>query len=76
MLITRIFRTQSATLAGLNKSAAARPGNPPLYIHISGCGILADDARGEPMDHVDEYSDIGLDLKKYVSLAFNEHRSL
>ncbi|TCD65980.1 hypothetical protein EIP91_001927 [Steccherinum ochraceum] len=53
-----------STLAGLEKSAAARPGNPPLYIHISGCGILADNARGEQLDNVPEYSDIGLDLKK------------
>ncbi|KAH8088956.1 hypothetical protein BXZ70DRAFT_501495 [Cristinia sonorae] len=55
-----------STLAGLNKSAAARPGNPPLYIHISGCGIISDDARGEDVDHatIPVVSDIGLDLKK------------
>jgi len=54
-----------SSLAGLEKSATARgPGNPPLYIHISGCGIISDDARGEPVDHVPEHSDVGLDLKK------------
>ncbi|THH28540.1 hypothetical protein EUX98_g5646 [Antrodiella citrinella] len=53
-----------STLAGLEKSAATTPGNPPLYIHISGCGIIADNANGGPVDHVPEYSDIGLDLKK------------
>lgn len=57
-----------ATLAGLEKSSAARPGNPPLYIHISGCGILSDNARGEHVESVEEHSDIGLDLKKYVVL--------
>jgi len=52
-----------STLAGLEKSSASRPGDPPLYIHISGCGIFSDNARGEKVDSVKEWSDIGLDLK-------------
>ncbi|KDQ57883.1 hypothetical protein JAAARDRAFT_57706 [Jaapia argillacea MUCL 33604] len=52
-----------STLAGLEKSSAIRPGNPPIYIHVSGMGILSDNARGEPVEFVKEWSDIGLDLK-------------
>lgn len=55
-----------ATLEGLEKNSAARPGNPPLYIHVSGCGIISDNCRGEKVDNVKEWSDIGLDLKEYV----------
>ena len=54
----------AATLDGLEKSSAARPGNPPLYIHVSGCGILSDNARGELKDPVKVWSDIGLDLEE------------
>ncbi|EIM90883.1 uncharacterized protein STEHIDRAFT_165359 [Stereum hirsutum FP-91666 SS1] len=53
-----------ATLEGLKKNSAKHPGKPPLYIHVSGCGVIADSARGEPVEHVPEYSDIGFDLKK------------
>ncbi|KAA1467186.1 NAD(P)-binding protein [Dentipellis sp. KUC8613] len=53
-----------AILQGLEKNSLARPGQPPLYIHVSGCGIVSDDARGEPVDHVQEWSDIGLDLNQ------------
>ncbi|EGN97180.1 hypothetical protein SERLA73DRAFT_183827 [Serpula lacrymans var. lacrymans S7.3] len=52
-----------STLAGLEKGSASKPGKPPLYIHVSGCGIISDDARGEPVENVKEWSDIGLDLK-------------
>ncbi|KAJ3554438.1 hypothetical protein NM688_g3112 [Phlebia brevispora] len=52
-----------ATLEGLEKSSATRPGNPPLYIHVSGCGILSDNARGEHNPNLKIWSDIGLDLK-------------
>lgn len=53
-----------ATLDGLEKNSAQKPGNPPLYIHISGCGILSDNVRGEQVEHIKEWSDIGLDLKE------------
>ena len=57
-----------ATLDGLEKNSASRPGKPPLYIHISGCGILSDNVRGEKVDNIKEWSDIGLDHKKYVPI--------
>ena len=53
-----------ATLDGLEKNAASRPGNPPLYIHISGCGIISDNIRGEKAENPKFWSDIGLDLKE------------
>ncbi|KAI0059217.1 NAD(P)-binding protein [Artomyces pyxidatus] len=52
-----------STLSGLEKNSAASPGRKPLYIHVSGTGILGDNARGERVDYVREYSDIGLDLR-------------
>jgi hypothetical protein len=55
-----------ATLDGLEKNSANRPGKPPLYIHVSGCGILSDNARGEKVESVKVWSDIGLDLKEFV----------
>ncbi|KAI0343440.1 NAD(P)-binding protein [Trametopsis cervina] len=51
-----------ATLDGLEKSSSSRPGNPPLYIHISGCGIVSDNARGQGPVTDKVWSDIGLDL--------------
>ncbi|PSS05532.1 hypothetical protein PHLCEN_2v3734 [Hermanssonia centrifuga] len=53
-----------ATLDGLEKNSAKNPGKPPLYIHVSGCGIISDNARGERKEHIKEWSDIGLDLKE------------
>ncbi|KAH7920849.1 NAD(P)-binding protein [Leucogyrophana mollusca] len=53
-----------STLAGLETNSQNNPGKPPLYIHVSGCGIISDNARGEPVEHVKEWSDIGLDLKQ------------
>ncbi|KAI9566146.1 hypothetical protein HD554DRAFT_1227411 [Boletus coccyginus] len=53
-----------STLAGLDMNSKNNPGKPPLYIHISGCGIVSDNARGEPVEYVKEWSDIGLDLKQ------------
>ncbi|KAI0090563.1 hypothetical protein BDY19DRAFT_887189 [Irpex rosettiformis] len=52
-----------ATLDGLETSSAKRPGNPPLYIHVSGCGIISDNARGQGPVSGKVWSDIGLDLK-------------
>ncbi|KAK0461987.1 uncharacterized protein EV420DRAFT_139887 [Desarmillaria tabescens] len=39
-----------ATLAGLEKNSAHHPGSPPIYIHVSGLGILSDNCRGESVD--------------------------
>ena len=63
-----ILTLQIATLDGLEKSSSRRPGNPPLYIHVSGCGIVSDNARGEGPVNDKVWSDIGLDLSKYVRL--------
>ncbi|EME89537.1 uncharacterized protein MYCFIDRAFT_76882 [Pseudocercospora fijiensis CIRAD86] len=53
----------SATLEGLTKRSA-KGGELPIYLHMSGCGILADNARGEyvPPSKIKEWSDIDLDL--------------
>lgn len=53
-----------STLAGLETNSQKNPGKPPLYLHVSGCGIISDNARGEPVESVKEWSDIGLDLKE------------
>ncbi|KAG6373058.1 hypothetical protein JVT61DRAFT_7119 [Boletus reticuloceps] len=53
-----------STLAGLETNSKNNPGKPPLYIHVSGCGIVSDNARGEPVEYVKEWSDLGLDLKQ------------
>lgn len=65
-LVLIFTRRHEATLEGLEKNSASHPGKPPLYIHISGCGILSDDARGELTEYVKEYTDTELDLKEYV----------
>lgn len=51
-----------ATLEGLEKNAAARPGDPPLYLHVSGCGIISDNIRGEKAENPKFWTDIGLSL--------------
>ncbi|KIM42745.1 hypothetical protein M413DRAFT_444414 [Hebeloma cylindrosporum] len=55
-----------AILAGLEKQSAVRPGDPPVYIHISGLGILTDYARGEEVDEatIPRYSDVGFHLEQ------------
>ncbi|KAL0949843.1 hypothetical protein HGRIS_009877 [Hohenbuehelia grisea] len=55
-----------AILAGLKKNSSANPGKPPLYTHVSGCGIVSDNCRGEHVDLSDlaRHSDIGFDLGK------------
>ncbi|KDR74351.1 hypothetical protein GALMADRAFT_70749 [Galerina marginata CBS 339.88] len=53
-----------AILAGLGRQSEERPGDPPLYIHVSGLGIANDDARGELVDEdkIPRYTDIGFSL--------------
>ncbi|KAF8443915.1 hypothetical protein L210DRAFT_3643493 [Boletus edulis BED1] len=70
IVINAEFRSSSEhqvyapTLAGLETNSKNNPGKPPLYIHVSGCGIVSDNARGEPVEYVKEWSDLGLDLKQ------------
>ncbi|KAL0949842.1 hypothetical protein HGRIS_009876 [Hohenbuehelia grisea] len=51
-------------LAGLEKNSASNTGRPPLYIHVSGTGIVSDNCRGNHVDFekLPIASDIGLDL--------------
>lgn len=35
-----------------------KPGEPPLFLNISGIGILSDNARGEASKDVKVYSDL------------------
>ena len=53
----------SATLAGLRTRSAANPANPPIYIHISGAGILEDNARGELLTPTHIWHDTEMDLR-------------
>ncbi|KDR74353.1 hypothetical protein GALMADRAFT_227416 [Galerina marginata CBS 339.88] len=55
-----------AILAGLEKQSEKRPGDPPLYIHVSGLAIVNDNARGELVDEdkIPHYSDIGFSLEQ------------
>ncbi|KAF8665623.1 hypothetical protein AX16_000078 [Volvariella volvacea WC 439] len=48
-----------AILAGLEDASKQRPGNPPIYIHISGYGILSDNVGGEPVkrEKIPKYTD-------------------
>lgn len=54
-----------ATLAGLKKNSARHPGNPPIYLHISGLGILSDNCRGESVDpaNIKWWTDTSLNLR-------------
>ncbi|KAF7189850.1 hypothetical protein HII31_08957 [Pseudocercospora fuligena] len=63
----------SAVLEGLIKRSAAKGGEPPIYLHMSGCGIIADNARGEhiPRESIKEWSD--LDLSLYDCPSENTH---
>ncbi|KAI5833183.1 NAD(P)-binding protein [Schizophyllum commune Tattone D] len=51
-----------STLAGLTTHSAASPFNLPIYIHISGAGILEDNARGELLTPSHIWLDITMDV--------------
>ncbi|KDR74322.1 hypothetical protein GALMADRAFT_250148 [Galerina marginata CBS 339.88] len=53
-----------AILDGLGQQSEDRPGDPPLYIHLSGLGMASDNARGELIDedNIPRYTDIGFSL--------------
>jgi len=57
-------KSVQAVLVGLERQSAGRPGDPPLYIHISGLGIANDNCRGELVeeDKIPRYTDIGFSL--------------
>ncbi|KAK0206697.1 hypothetical protein DFS33DRAFT_1372937 [Desarmillaria ectypa] len=54
-----------STLVGFEKNTACHPGNPPIYIHVSGLGILSDNCRGESVDpaNIRWWTDTGLNLR-------------
>lgn len=52
-----------STLAGLQKRSATKPDRPPIYIHVSGAGILEDNARGELLTPTHIWSDMDIDLR-------------
>ncbi|KAF9493518.1 NAD(P)-binding protein [Pleurotus eryngii] len=62
-----------AILAGLEKGSASRPSDPPLYLHVSGTGMLSDNVRGEYVEEsrIKEWSDLGFDLA--TSVPDNKH---
>lgn len=58
-----------AILSGLRKRSANKPSQPPFLLHVSGTGIISDNARGEARD-AKVYSDLDLDLESHVSCDF------
>ncbi|KAL1718111.1 hypothetical protein EV715DRAFT_201853 [Schizophyllum commune] len=52
-----------STLAGLTTRSVANSSNPPIYIHISGAGILEDNARGELLTPSHIWCDTSMDLR-------------
>ncbi|KAF8655189.1 hypothetical protein AX16_003221 [Volvariella volvacea WC 439] len=52
-----------AILSGLEDASKQRPGNPPIYIHISGYGTLSDRAAGQAVDRSK--------IPKYVDSTFS-----
>ncbi|KAF8164777.1 hypothetical protein B0H34DRAFT_779869 [Crassisporium funariophilum] len=53
-----------AILKGLENQSAANPGDPPLYIHVSGLCIVNNNTRGEYVEpeKITEYTDVGFSL--------------
>jgi hypothetical protein len=54
-----------AILAGLQTSVEADSSHDPIYLHMSGLGIIADNVRGERVEVVREWSDLTLSLDEY-----------
>lgn len=65
-----LFFFQLAILSGMTnlKRSAKKPGDPPLLLHISGCGCLSDNAQGNAAKDLKIYSDLDLDLELWVPL--------
>ncbi|KAK4555782.1 hypothetical protein LTR86_007002 [Recurvomyces mirabilis] len=51
-----------AVLAGLRKRASTGSHRTPIYLHMSGLGVIADNVRGEKVDSVKEWTDAGFQL--------------
>ena len=63
-LLTSSF---TAILSGLIKRSLETPQYPPTLLHVSGTGIVSDNARGE-LAQTKKYSDLDLDLNRSVVL--------
>jgi hypothetical protein len=53
-----------AILAGLRAQVERNVERSPIYLHMSGLGIIADNVRGEKVDAVKEWTDLDLDLEQ------------
>jgi len=53
-----------AILTGLRKQDESAGGQRPIYLHMSGLGIIADNVRGEKVEVVKEWTDFDLDLEE------------
>ncbi|KAF8665723.1 hypothetical protein AX16_000172 [Volvariella volvacea WC 439] len=52
-----------AILSGLEDASKQRPGNPPIYLHISGYGVLSDGADGQVVEKSK--------IPKYIDSSFS-----
>jgi uncharacterized protein YbjT (DUF2867 family) len=55
-----------AVLSGLRKRVEGGGDRSPLYLHMSGLGIIADNVFGEKVEEVKEWTDVGLQLSECV----------
>ncbi|KAK5130586.1 hypothetical protein LTR08_001905 [Meristemomyces frigidus] len=60
-----------AVLTGLKRQVATGSRKPPLYLHMSGCGVIADNVFGERVEHPKEWTDVGFRLDEH-----GDHRIL
>ena len=55
-----------AVLTGLRQRAVKGKHRIPMYLHMSGLGVIADNVRGEKSDRIKEWTDVGFQLDEYV----------
>lgn len=51
-----------AVLEGLTRRARSTPQRAPIYLHMSGLGIIADNVYGKQVEHPKEWTDVGFSL--------------
>ncbi|KAK3113847.1 hypothetical protein LTR53_008454 [Teratosphaeriaceae sp. CCFEE 6253] len=52
-----------AILAGLKRDIAQNSHRRPIYLHMSGLGVIADNVKGEKIQHPKEWTDVGFKLE-------------
>lgn len=57
-----------AILAGLQKQSERDANCRPVYLHMSGLGVIADNVKGEKIDVIKEWTDVGFKLEEYGCL--------